>query len=290
MVHMPGHIWLILGDWETAASINERAAAVDREYFEATRASEGSYEPYYLHTVHFIMYARSMQGHRAQALEAADKLARSSGAMAGTMPEMADAFSALGAFTYVRFGEWESILKLPAPNAKMVASQSAWRYARTLALAARGDNSAATTEKQQFEELRSKIPADAPWGQNKAQDVMHLASEVLAARLSADFNTASEHWKRAVDLQDHLGYDEPPAWYYPVRESQGACFLRAGKSAEAAEVFREGVRRSPRNGRMLWGLAESLKAQGKTPEAESVSHEFEAAWKGADTPVRIEDL
>ena len=290
MVHMPGHIWLLLGDWETAASLNERAAAVDREYFETTSVSEHSYEPYYLHNLHFIVYARSMQGHRAQALEAAEKLGGASGEMAAAMPEMADAFNAVGVFTYVRFGEWESILKLQPPSAKMVASQSAWRYARTLALAARGDTSAATTEKQQFEELRSKIPADAPWGQNKAQDVMRLASEVLAARLSADFNTASEHWNRAVDLQDHLGYDEPPAWYYPVRESQGACLLRAGKSAEAAQVFREGVRRSPRNGRMLWGLAESLKAQGKTLEAESVFLEFEAAWKGSDTRLRIEDL
>jgi hypothetical protein len=28
MVHMPGHIWLVMGDYETAARLNERAAAV----------------------------------------------------------------------------------------------------------------------------------------------------------------------------------------------------------------------------------------------------------------------
>ena len=86
MVHMPGHIWLILGDWETAASVNERAASVDREYFKLTQVSEGTYEPYYLHNLHFIMYARSMQGRKIEALQAAEQLAASSGAMMGAMP------------------------------------------------------------------------------------------------------------------------------------------------------------------------------------------------------------
>src|SRR5690242_11013525 len=37
MVHMPGHIWLVLGEWEAAATVNERAVAVDREYFDKTK-------------------------------------------------------------------------------------------------------------------------------------------------------------------------------------------------------------------------------------------------------------
>ena len=54
MVHMPGHIWLVMGDWETAASVNERAAEVDRRYFAATGVTDGSYPMYYLHNLHFI--------------------------------------------------------------------------------------------------------------------------------------------------------------------------------------------------------------------------------------------
>src|ERR1700730_16065447 len=36
LVHMPGHIWLVMGDYEMAAAVNERAAAVDRQYMAAT--------------------------------------------------------------------------------------------------------------------------------------------------------------------------------------------------------------------------------------------------------------
>jgi len=41
---------------------------------------------------------------------------------------------------------------------------------------------------------------------------------------------------------------------------------------------------------MLFGLLESLKAQGNSFEAESVEREFKAAWGAADISLRIEDL
>jgi len=75
-----------------------------------------------------------------------------------------------------------------------------------------------------------------------------------------------------------------------VRESLGAALLQAGDAAAAEQVFREGLRRSPRNGRMLFGLLASLKAQNKTDAAAWVEREFEAAWKGADLKLRIGDL
>lgn len=96
--------------------------------------------------------------------------------------------------------------------------------------------------------------------------------------------------RRAVAIQDAFVYDEPPAWYYPVRETLGGELLRAGQAAEAEKVFREGVKRSPRNGRMLFGLMESLKRQGRTEEAAMVEREFGAAWGKADIAVKIEEL
>ena len=47
-------------------------------------------------------------------------------------------------------------------------------------------------------------------------------------------------------------------------------------------VYREDLRQYPQNGWSLFGLAESLKAQGKTAEAAKVQQQFEAAWQYAD--------
>ncbi len=289
MVHMPGHIWLTVGDWETAANVNERAVAVDREYLAGTNVM-GSYFPYYLHNLDFIRYARVMQGRKADALRAADNLNAGAEPMTKMMPEMAESIFPVVLFTYVRFGEWDHVLKAAQPAERQKVSSAIWRYARAVALAARGDAGGAARERAAFERARAAVAKDQMWGQNKAVDVLAVASEALAGRLAASPREAVAHWRRAVELQDALVYDEPPAWYYPLRESLGAALLRAGQADEAEKAFREGIRRSPRNGRMLFGLLESLKAQNKTEDAEGVRREFDAVWAKADIKLRLEDL
>jgi predicted Zn-dependent protease len=163
-------------------------------------------------------------------------------------------------------------------------------YVRCLAFLARHDRKAAEAELAAFEKSRTEIPEDVSWGQNKARDVGACASEVLVARLASSAWEAVRHWQQAVEMQDRFTYDEPPAWYYPLRESLGAALLRAGEPAKAESVFREGVRRTPHDGWMLFGLLESLKAQKKQQDAAWVKREFDAAWKKSDIALRIEDF
>lgn len=289
MVHMPGHIWLVLGDYEMAAAVNERAVAVDREYLAQSRTSSG-YGTYYVHNLHFIAYARWMQGRRADGLRAGDEMAKALAPMVDTMPDMADAFNSVTVFGRVRFRDWDGILKLPQPKDSLHASVATWRYARALAFAANGDRTAARAEQAALEAIRAGLPADAPWGFNRAADVLGIATDIVAARLAPTPAEAVPHWQHAVAAQDALTYDEPPDWYYPVRESLGAALLLAGKAAEAESVFREGARRSPRDGRMLFGLMESLRAQGKNQDADWVGHEFDAAWAKADVMLTVDQL
>jgi tetratricopeptide (TPR) repeat protein len=287
MVHMPAHIWLVMGDYELAATVNERAATVDREYLAASQVHSG-YHGYFIHNLHFVTYAREMQGNKAAFVKAAQEIGAALAPMAATMPEMADAFSTVTYFGWVRFGQWDTILKLPDP--KQPQSTSVWHFARALAFAARQDRAAAAREQAVFEEARKGVPADAQWGLNKATDMMALASAVMTARLAATPDESIPQWRRAVAMQDALVYDEPPPWYYPTRESLGAALLRAGMKTEAESVFREGVRRSPRNGRMLFGLMETLRAQGRTEDADSVKREFDAAWSKADVKLSLDQM
>ena len=287
IVHMPAHIWLVLGDFELAAGVNERASAVDREYFAASNV-EGAYNIYYVHNLHFVAYARSMQGHRAQAVKAAKGMAQAIMPAVDVMPEMADTFLSVSVLTLVRVQAWDEVMQLAQPGGKLFAETAIWRYARTLALLAKGDRAGAQRERDAFEAARRMISPDRPWGMlNVAGDILTIASESLAAHFSAAAE-AVPHWEKAVAIQDKLVYDEPPPWYYPVRESLGAALLRAGRAADAEKVFREGLRRSPRNGWILFGLRESLKAQGK--ETGEVQRELDAAWAKSDLPQRLEAM
>jgi tetratricopeptide (TPR) repeat protein len=282
MVHMPAHIWLVLGDYELAATVNQRAGQVDREYFTASNVT-GVYNMYYVHNLHFVTYARSMQGHRAETVQAAKAMSEAILPAADVMPEMADAFLSVALLSHVRVQAWDEVLKMPQPPEKFLMQTAMWRYARVMALLARGDRAGAVRENAAFEAARKKIPVERPWGTlNTSGDVMALAGEIIAARLSATPAEALPHWEKAVGIQDALIYDEPPAWYYPVRESLGAALVRAGRAVDAEKVFREGLRRSPRNGWMLFGLIESLKAQGKSDGMDELKRELDAAWAKAD--------
>ncbi|MGB0034532.1 MAG: hypothetical protein WBP79_03560, partial [Candidatus Acidiferrales bacterium] len=136
-------------------------------------------------------------------------------------------------------------------------------------------------------------PADQPFGFNSSKSVFDLANSVLDARIAesrGDRKAAIASLAKAVAVQDTLAYNEPPDWADPVRESLGGVLLRDGQAAEAEKVFREDLKRNARNGRSLFGLWQSLKAQGKTADANWAQRQFEDAWKGADVKLSIEDL
>jgi tetratricopeptide (TPR) repeat protein len=286
MVHMPAHIWLVLGEYGLAAEVNERASAVDREYIAATNVTFGSYTPYYIHNLHFVVYARAMQGHRAEALKAAGTITEAAAMMTDAVPEMADYFLTQALFARIRTLAWDEVFKTPQPaeklRDKLPVNVAIGHYGRALVLLARSDRGAAAKERALFEQVAEKVPADAHWGTGLAGGVMKLAREIMAARFGED---AISHWRKAVEIQDALTYDEPPAWYYPVRESLGAELVRAGRPAEGEAVLREGLRRSPRNGFMLFALMESLKAQKK--DLEEVKKEFEAVWAKSDVRLSL---
>jgi hypothetical protein len=85
-------------------------------------------------------------------------------------------------------------------------------------------------------------------------------------------------------------YDEPPIWFYPVRESLGAALVLTGKPHDAERVFREDLERHPRNPRSLFGLHESLVKQGKDADAAWVQRAFEEAWRNADVRLTLESF
>ena len=93
-------------------------------------------------------------------------------------------------------------------------------------------------------------------------------------------------YQRAVEAQDALDYDEPPDWFYPVRETLGAALFRGGQFAEAEKVFREDLKRNPNNPRSLFGLAEALNKEKKTSAATMAA--FKRNWHGG--ALRIEDM
>jgi tetratricopeptide (TPR) repeat protein len=206
---------------------------------------------------------------------------------------MLDTFMPTPTLMMVRFRRWDDILKHPAPDQKLSATTALWHFGRAMAYASTGKVDNAEKERDLADKAAKTLPADRTYGFNKAIDVLNVAHNVTSARIAMaknDKRAAIAFLRKAVELEDALNYDEPEDWYIPVRESLGAALILNGEHPEAEKVFRAELEKHRRNGRALFGLMESLKGQGKTHDAVFVQREFEAAWKNADTKLRIEDL
>jgi cytochrome c-type biogenesis protein CcmH/NrfG len=72
----------------------------------------------------------------------------------------------------------------------------------------------------------------------------------------------------------------------PSRHVLGASLVRAGRFAEAEQVYREDLKRLPENGWALFGLAQTLRAQGKSEEdTKAIEERFSKVWEKADTKI-----
>jgi tetratricopeptide (TPR) repeat protein len=206
---------------------------------------------------------------------------------------MLDAFTPTDTLILVRFHKWDEVLKQPEPDKAIRYTNLIWHFAQGMAHTATGKLDKAENELLTIREIIKNTPADASLGLNDTVNVMRVAENFLAAKLAMakkDNKSAVEFFRKGVAAEDRLNYTEPADWYIPVRESLGAALMMNKEFAEAETVFREDLQKNPRNGRSLFGLLQSLKAQNKTIAAQFVQREFETAWKNADTKLRIEDL
>lgn len=293
LVHMPGHIFLQTGDYELAAKANIDAAAADEAFVRRTQASGVYPLMYWTHNIHFIAYARAQQGRYDEAKKAALQMVQNVGD-ADLQMQMLEGFHLYPLMMDLRFQRWNVILSTPQPRSERKLQRAFWRYARAMALAEQGKLDEAVAEREQFETLRRAMPAETMYLlNNKGSDILALSAATLDAKLAwakGERAQAIEAWRRALELENRLQYDEPPAWFYPVSQSLAAALLLQGQAAEAESVFREISAKRPRDGRLLFGLWQSVKAQGRERDAELIEQQLRTAWTGATQELRLEDL
>jgi tetratricopeptide (TPR) repeat protein len=292
LVHMPSHVYSRVGEYDASAGSNEQAVIADKVYMQ-NHPEAGLYTMmYYSHNLHFAAVAHAMQGRYGDARYNAIELAKHVDPHLAHMP-MLEGFSIMPMLIAVRCGRWNDALATPKPADDRPISLAVWHFSRGMALAASGKSDEASEERDQFLAVKKKIPTTAPWSLNTAGEVLPIAQHLLEAKiLEADKDTeaAIAILQRAVKEEGQLAYDEPPSWPIPIRESLGGALLKLNKYPEAEKVFREDLAKNPRSGRSLYGLMESLRAQGKKYEAEFIDLQYQQAWKNAERPMRRKDL
>lgn len=293
--HMPAHIYARTGDQAAAARANEAGAQADREYFKTAPSDTYYAMAYYTHNLHFLADSEMMRGRLAAAKTAAAEVASKLAPHAQMMP-MVESMITMQMSVLLRFDRSDDILKTASPPADHPVEVAWWHFARGVGFARTGKAAEAAAERTALVEATKKVPESALFGGTgleSATRILELATTVLDARVAWAKGAQADAirlWRQAVAMADTVKYDEPPVFYYPVRESLGAALLLSGDATGAEQVFRDDLLRHPRNPRSLFGLHEALVKQGKTADAVWVKQQFDDAWKNADTTLTVDGL
>jgi tetratricopeptide (TPR) repeat protein len=282
LVHMPAHIYFRVGRYDDAVTANQHAAHTDEAYFGGHQP-DGLYPLiYYPHNLHFLMFVELMRGNSAGALAAVERMKASVPADAARGQPWVEYWLPIKSLTLARFGRWKEVLAEPPPPAVYRFATAMWNYALGLAQSATGDvkNAQSSLERVRRTDVGT-TGAGGPFGALLLRVAAYELDGTLKAR-QGRWDDAIAQLRLAVTAEDSLGYIEPPWAYHPVRQTLGAALLSAGRPAEAETVYREDLKRNPRNGWALYGMSRSLKAQGKAVAADSADRAFKLAWAHAD--------
>ncbi|MCY4297659.1 MAG: hypothetical protein OXE54_11860 [Gammaproteobacteria bacterium] len=293
MVHMPGHIYLRVGEYEKAILANERSQIVDQQFaeiwgdtnFPMIGTYSLSHKAHAPHALDFVRYANMLQGNYAGAFEAAQRGAASVGRAAEAVNRGEKRVVHSWVVDKV-FGKWDRILEAEQSHGGTPYLDGMWSYVVGSAQAAMGDLDSAEAE---LANIKVQTTADgvddtgvAP---TPASHVLGIAAHALEGEIAearGDYDSAIAHYAAAVEMQDANNYTEPPDWSQSMRLYLGAAMLAAGRAEAAEAVYREDLEWNQQNGWSTFGLAQALEAQGKTQEAIIVKRQFDSLWRNAD--------
>jgi tetratricopeptide (TPR) repeat protein len=295
LVHMPSHIYIRTGHYHKGVLTNEKATAVDSTYVAQCKAAGFYPMLLYPHNIHFMAACAFLEGNSKKALDAAWMVSRK--ADKKYLHELATVqhYYIIPYYVMVHMAKWNDILNLPIPGESLKYPRAIWHYARGMAYAAKNDLDNAARELAAIKKYTEdeSLKSFRIWDVNSAHEIISIAALVLESEIASfkkQYDQSVALLQKAVGIEDGLMYQEPPDWFFSVRQSLGHVLVQAGRFAEAEKIYHEDMRTYPENGWALMGLYNALKGQGKTAEADQVKKRFDNAWQYADVKINSSRL
>jgi tetratricopeptide (TPR) repeat protein len=294
LVHMPSHIYAQVGRYADSMRVNIAAARSDEAYIRKTNDQGLVRYGYYPHNVHFIVTSAQLAGDMTTAIREARRLRTILDPETSARIAWIQAIDAAPYLAMAQFAAPDAILAMPPADDRLPYAVAMRHYARAVAEAQRRNPVGVERELTALAALRNSKAFSTMIEQGvPAPDLLSLAEAVARGRLayaSGRFDEAVSHYRRAIDLEARIPYQEPSYWYYPVSQSFGAALHKLGRYDEASQAFRVALLKTPRNGWALYGLAQSEQAQGHALEAAAARQALRKTWLGSNTLLRMDRL
>ncbi len=285
LVHMPAHTFFRAGLYQDAAVVNAKAIATDAAWM----AGGGDPRPpmikgfempmYYAHNFAFGLAGAMMSGDGELALRYAEHVTKA-------YPDVGEKkrFDPTPR-TYVALARYapDKMLALKPSSRDEKEFRAYHAYGRGEAMLQKGDAAGARVE---LGKLR-KVAADNPEAQ--------VAITVLEGRIAmAEGNTraaiASFSKGAALQEKEFGGWMDPPDWWYPVRRSLAAAYLKVGDYAKAEAEASASLKEWKHDPLALWVLGRAQYGLGKSGEGRASLTKARSIWRGDFDSITVEAI
>ena len=288
--HMPSHIFLQLGMWPEAVASNESAWESSDNWMKRKNLTV-SVRDY--HSLHWLLYAYLQQGryNKAEGLLKLMKQVMAESTYDNKLrPDYYENnYANMAAAFIVETERWDLANELFPPGTP-VSPPSQMSSSDSHA----GHGAApVTSDTVRYSSASRTLPAfirsfsAAVRGSNDVESglagIRELEVAAVRAATNKDYAKAMELMKQATVMEEQSGAPSgPPSLIKPTHELFGEILLKAGKPADAIEMFRTALLRQPNRARSLLGLARAAAQSGDQLTATSTYAKFLEQWKRAD--------
>lgn len=300
MVHMPGHVYYKLGNYQKAYESFIAAVKVDSAYMKQQKMPEVDTWNY-IHNINYLLSNCAEDGRYSTALYYAEKLKNMpatkerkrkyegrffyQGVIAPAKMELCFGF-------YKKAAEKLAAIKIDDDS---LFTPKAIAYKEALRLFALGMDAAKNNQIDAAKGYSDALDAHL-WrnsGQTDAKDVINTKRiadlNVASLELQGVIKSAENNYEAAIKIlekakqkEEDLGYSEPPTYARPVLISLAEAHLKANKYDKAIKSYNDLLKKHPNSANGYWGLYKVYKAKGEVHQSHAFAEKLNEVIKNGD--------
>jgi hypothetical protein len=266
-VHMPSHVYSMLGMWDRSIASNEATLVVAQRY-AAENFPPGVTHAAAPHSLDFMEYAYLQQGRDVEARKVVDETAAIR-KLNVTQLAQATGLAAVPVRYALERGAWSEAAGLEVRPTTYAYAEAVGRFGRALGAARLGTpegQAKARAEIERMIQLRATYlerPDQAYWAE-QVEILVESASGWLA-RSEGNDAEAIRRLRLGADLEDgsekHVAMENR---VFPVREQLGYLLLELGQAEAALAEFQVSLKVTPNRLRGYYGAARAAERAGLT--------------------------
>ena len=280
-LHMPAHIYSMVGMWDASIASNLASVAVAKEYTEKSKL-DGVLAGV-PHAYDFMEYAYLQLGQDAKAKALIEENAAIQKVVG---PQLAGrmAQAAVPARYMLERQDWRGAAQLKPLGFDIPPAEAVTHFARALGAARIGDVAAAQADVAKLIEIRAGLEkANQSYWAGQVE-IQVLAAQAWIAQAQSKPEEALKFMRAAADLEDssekHVAMENR---FYPMRELLGDLLMEQGQAGEALKTYEASMKNARERLRGFYGAAKAAEALGDKQKATTYFTELLRLTKNADT-------